>query len=1016
MVCGLLFAGSHSRSHRFRGYFRPDCGSTVGSGRTRWRPMGVLAVVLGALLVTTLLQGSAGAATLATPSRSTTIALTSDETRLVVVNREANTVSIIRVKDENGADVAEKLAEIAVGLDPRCVAIHPNDEEAFVTNGLTADVTVVNLTELRVVEDPTNPIRVGTEPRGCALTPNGRFLYVANHTAGTVSIIDTASRTVIGAANTGRNPTALAITNDGDDADGDETVFVTQIFAELDPDFVDPFNLGGEMRDLGKRGVVQAFPAGNASPTVNKITLSPIADSGFNASRSNFCPSTHPAHIAQQVFCPDPTQPANAEVNANNPQGVFPNQLLSALIRGNRLYLPNIGAQPEPPETASTNVQALVYAVDTVALTQAVAQNLNEQIAVETAAPPPSLDRTFGNDLVAIDANLAGDTFLIVSRGGNQVFRASLNAGTGQLNILNAAGTRVDCRLQTGNLPSGVAMRQDGTRAYANNEANFSVTSMNTDDGFCITVQLDIPSSEPPAPGTIEHAQLLGKVAFFTALGIPDNNIRGTDIRDIVPRNFRGKQSLDAWSSCGSCHPDGLADGVTWDFGTGPRQTKPLDGMFNKLTNMSDAALLNWSAVRGSNTDFNANSRATQGGCGFASAAIAGEDPPDPCTNNNMLTPVNPAVYDHGITQGASEALDVQTFWIFFAVRALQQLQPNGATGRDVFEANCASCHGGAKWTKSEIFHRDNPAAVAQNGPPLDPGVDRAANEFRAFTCGGRVFKYLDDVGTFDVNNPIEIRDNAAASTALGAAGFNSPSLLSVNYHAPYLHRGQAQTLEEVFQLHGLGAGASGFPPTTTIATELTSQEQTELLAFLRSIDGTTDQFRSEGDEFRDFVREQGTCPGPASVNDEVAESRQSTSFDPMPVTDGPAGTFTIVTQFCNSGPNTLTLLKSLTTILTEGNILLNRDAGTPGGVGSVLTFPAVQGFADRLLGPNECVPVTYRIGLQSTATFDFFVDVLGDVVEPVVMATTTAQTAGVTAKQKPSGASRLIAVFRGRP
>ena len=80
---------------------------------------------------------------------------------------------------------------------------------------------------------------------------------------------------------------------------------------------------------------------------------------------------------------------------------------------------------------------------------------------------------------MAIDANLAGDTFLIVSRGGNQVFRAKLDPATGQLNILNAAGTAVDCRVQTGNLPSGVAMRKDGTRGYANNEANFSVTSMN---------------------------------------------------------------------------------------------------------------------------------------------------------------------------------------------------------------------------------------------------------------------------------------------------------------------------------------------------------------------------------------------------------------------------------------------------------------------------------------------------------------------------------------------------------
>jgi len=99
---------------------------------------------------------------------------------------------------------------------------------------------------------------------------------------------------------------------------------------------------------------------------------------------------------------------------------------LSAVIRGDRLYLPNIGAQSEPPEIFNANVQALVYSVDVDSLAERVAEhvNLNKQIAVETAAPPLSLDKTFGNDLVAIDGNGAGDTFLIVSRGGNQVFRA----------------------------------------------------------------------------------------------------------------------------------------------------------------------------------------------------------------------------------------------------------------------------------------------------------------------------------------------------------------------------------------------------------------------------------------------------------------------------------------------------------------------------------------------------------------------------------------------------------------
>ncbi len=124
---------------------------------------------------------------------------------------------------------------------------------------------------------------------------------------------------------------------------------------------------------------------------------------------------------------------------------------------------------------------------------------------------------------------------------------------------------------------------------------------------------------------------------------------------------------------------------MTWSFGTGPRQTKPLDGMFAKDINL-DQGILNWSAVRGSNTDFNDNSRATQEGCGFASAVFAPPvvDPPAQCTSTSNVvgqrprdTAANPAIYDHGIVQGASDALDAQTLWIFNAVRALKQPQPS---------------------------------------------------------------------------------------------------------------------------------------------------------------------------------------------------------------------------------------------------------------------------------------------------------------------------------------------------
>src|SRR5215510_15089621 len=176
---------------------------------------------------TALHTSAAGAA----PTRSTTIALTSDETRLVVVNREANTVSIIQVKDANGNDVANKLAEIAVGQEPRCVAVHPTDRAAYVTNAITGTVSVIDLVLGREVQQ----IKVGTEPRGCALTPDGSLLYVANHTEGTVSILSIPSGNplnpaLVGAVQVGGNPTAIAITDNGGPTENITTVFVTQIF------------------------------------------------------------------------------------------------------------------------------------------------------------------------------------------------------------------------------------------------------------------------------------------------------------------------------------------------------------------------------------------------------------------------------------------------------------------------------------------------------------------------------------------------------------------------------------------------------------------------------------------------------------------------------------------------------------------------------------------------------------------------------------------------------------------
>ena len=767
-------------------------------------------------------------------SRSTSIALSSDERLLVNANSEANSVSVFRVKNARTDTPLILLAEIAVGREPHSVAIHPNGAAAYVTNSQSGTVSVVDLGERRVAGE----IPVGTEPRGCALSPSGQLLYVANHTAGTVSVIRTGSRQVVETVTVGGNPTAVAVTDDGDNRDNDETVFVTQFYADLIA------GGPGEGFDDGKEGVVFALSVRDPQ-SFARIALSPLANSGFTADRTAFCTNLNP-NAVNNTFCPDATvTDPNSNTIKLDPQAVHPNQLHAALIRKGRLFLPNIGAQPEPPVRFNVNVQALVHVVDTRALSEVAEEhvNLNAQIATEPdpAPGPGNLGKLFGNDIVAIDADRAGEDFLLVSRGGNYVLRARLDSD-GKLDIGAPNGV---VRLPTGNIPTGVAMTRSGKRAFVNNEVGLSVTVLDLESDTVLA--LDVPSSTPPEPGSFEHGVLVGKLVFFTALGVPDNGLAGVPIRDLKPHDFRGKQSNNGWSTCASCHPSGLADGITWLFGDGPRQTIPLDGLYSKVNGAHDIRINNWSAARDSVTDFNNNSRGVQGGVGFAS------DPPF-----SAAAP-NPAIFDHGVSQGASEALDLETLWAQ-TVRSLNMPRVPGSeasveAGAGVFAARCASCHGGAKWTKSQVLYLNNPAldkAFAAMGTARDPGLTVTANQAVQYAdakVDTGTLKFLEFGGPFDPNGAIEVRGAGAASgqRSLGVLGFNVPSLLGTGYHAPYFHNGAARTLEDVFSLHALPP----FPGGGTIESVVNETDRASLVDFLKSIDGRTQTFLSDGDIFK---------------------------------------------------------------------------------------------------------------------------------------------------------------------
>ncbi|MEW6281367.1 MAG: cytochrome D1 domain-containing protein [Candidatus Eremiobacterota bacterium] len=777
-------------------------------------------------------------------SRSGTIQIRDNDEVLFVLNpgtiSSRGSLSVFQVRDAQGNDVSNKLGEVQVGNFPESVSVSPDGSRAYVSNGADSTVSVIDVTNLRVL----TTINVGSEPRGTALSPTGRFLYVTSFSNGTLAVIDTTTNTVVTQAalndpNGGRieNPYAVLCTNDGDSQDNDETVYVTDFYARPVPgltvDQIETFN-------NGKEGHVGIFNTGT-NTVLGTLVLPPI-DSGFTANRTQFAspPAVFPTYAA----------PAGVPVNAV-PQFAFFNQLFSLCDNPStgRVYVTAIAASPEPPVNFNTNVQAYVGVFDrnTNVVQAAEHVNLNNLIRVEPQPAAPfnsDLTRAFCGDLV--DVCVRGGTAIFLSRAGSYALRGRFDAN-GRITLENGANTAA-VRIPVGSIPSGVCMSSTGGRAYVNSRVNMTFQTIDVNGGTRIGAE--VASTDLPAVGSQAHNALIGELIFFTGMGTPANGINNGNVRNLNTHQFRGIASDNNWSSCGSCHPFGLADGVTWSFPTGPRQTLPLDGTH---TAAGAQKSLNWNSVRSSVSDFNNNTRNVQGGFGFTPQAVA------TLNAGGAINTVPDAgtIFNHS-TRNPTEAFQLMDLWIQVAVRTLNR--PSNldaarvAAGRTAFVAGtCNTCHGTDLWSSSRVRWNlplfDKAPDNATPPPPvlLDPRVQLAgapgtagANVVRNFDANADgvfetpiVTQFGGASPTLNLGNGIEMRGTGGliGQPSVGAAGsFNPPSLLGANSSGPYGHHGRARTLADVFV--PIANGGLGHP-----SLGLSAQQLSDVAEFLRSID-----------------------------------------------------------------------------------------------------------------------------------------------------------------------------------
>ena len=548
-------------------------------------------------------------------TQSSSIALSESGGFLVNVNPDVDTITVLQPTS------LAKLGEVAVGGNPQSVVIHESTT-AYVANALDGTVSAVTLPS-----GPATSITVGKEPMALALAPNGTRLYVANAASNTVSVVDTSTNTEITAVDLsglGTSPSAVAVTDDGDADDTDETVFVALFFAQLRPGrtAVD------EGQDDQREGHVAAISA--ATNTLlgapNPIVLGPKADTGFN---SNGALAPGNALV-----------PAVASTNPQTfvtPTSAFPNQLAAIGLQPTtgRAYVVSTGASPNGPLRFNQMIQGLVSVFDattrleiTAAQTaptvrQVAPLNLNQGVNLDTLSP-----RLFLSNPVALAWRPDGSEAWVVIQNSDVVVRLTTDAnGVPTVGLPLVAGpselVRVD--LQDvgaseipGKAPRGLVVNAAGDRMWVHNFISRSVTAIDITTPTAPVILDTAQASAPPAPGSPEEEQQLGAELFHTGRGPQD------------------RMSAESWGGCITCHPNGRSDNVTWMFDAGPRQTIALDGMFSKA-NPSDQRVLNWSAVRDENHDFELNTRGVFGGRGlidddrllFAFAGASGAAPTD---------------------------------------------------------------------------------------------------------------------------------------------------------------------------------------------------------------------------------------------------------------------------------------------------------------------------------------------------------------------------------------------------
>jgi YVTN family beta-propeller protein len=310
-------------------------------------------------------------------------------------------------------------------------------------------------------------------------------------------------------------------------------------------------------------------------------------------------------------------------------------------------------------------------------------------------------------DIVDQPVNMPFDA--AITSGGKMYV---VHAGSDDLSAITLEFQEAVAHVETGFNPRGVVLSPDERFVYVNNALSGTVSVIDTaTDAVIDTIQV---TTIPLAPSLLR-----GKILF--------NSSATTTL------------AKDEWVSCATCHFEGGADGRTWFFRDGIRNTPALFGVASTLP-------MHWSGDLDELQDVENTIRSVQAGTGLVTGDVH----------------CSPVCDETRLNGGRSQDLDDLALFMM-SLRAPRRQVIATERGAELFATHCAECHPAPLYTDRRT-HDVGTAGV----------VERKGNAFDTPSLRG-VFDtapYLHDGSAATIREAVERHTNVRGADAEEVAAF----------------------------------------------------------------------------------------------------------------------------------------------------------------------------------------------------------------------------------------------------